>query len=168
MLAVYAPAPRPTRTQEAPFTMLLGSGLALFFCLSVGLAARWLYDLMPADLAFQPFAPDRVTPQFQMLGAAGVIYLSLRGLARSPYDVRLLDIDAFYRGPVADAGRWAGILALRLYGAWQGWLERLGRAVATRLGALARAWDQPYVRTDHGAIQFLCVATLLLIMLLAR
>ncbi|MGQ0533153.1 MAG: proton-conducting transporter transmembrane domain-containing protein [Caulobacteraceae bacterium] len=169
-LAAYAPAARPRALHEAPFAMLLGAGLALFLCASVGLAPRWLYDLMPAALSFQPFALDRVAPQFQLLGAAGLAYLLLRTLAADPRqrDIRLRDVDALYRGPLAEAGRWAGVLALRLYGAWQGWTRRMSEAAVRQLEAWAGACDRPYVRAGSGWVSFLCLGALLAAMFIAR
>lgn len=169
-LAAYMPAPQSGPIREAPFSMLLGAGLALFVCATVGLAPRWLYDLMPADLTYQPFALDRVAPQFQVLGAAGIAYLALRALRAAPRaaDIRLLDIDALYRGPVADAGRWAGILALRLYGAWQSWTRRLSAAGVRQLGVWAAASDRPYASAAAGAVTFIGVSVMLLLVFLVR
>lgn len=170
-LAAYAPAAQSGPIKEAPFSMLLGAGLALFLCVAVGMAPRWLYNLMPADLAFQPFALDRIAPQFQILGAAGLSYLALRSARVAPREseVRLLDIDALYRGPVADAGRWAGILALRVYGAWQGWTRNFSAVTVRRLVALAAACDRPYAaRRIASAVSFFGVGLMLLLMFTVR
>jgi multicomponent Na+:H+ antiporter subunit D len=169
-LAAYAPASQPRSFHEAPFSMLLGAGLALFLCASVGLAPRWLYDLMPTDLSFQPFALDRVAPQIQVLGAAGIGYLLLRGVAADPRrgDMRLLDIDALYRGPLAEAGRWAGVLGLRVYGSWQQWTRAFGVATMRQLAALAGLCDRPYVRLGSGLVSFLCLGILLAAMFIAQ
>jgi multicomponent Na+:H+ antiporter subunit D len=169
-LAAHAPATQPRSIHEAPFSMLLGAGLALFLCGSVGVAPRWLYDLMPTDLSFQPFAIERVAPQLQLLGGAGLGYILLRNLTwEAPARAgRLLDVDSLYRGPLAGAGSWAGVLALRLYGAWQDWTrvasDRLGRALAER----ASRFDRPYARAGSGFILFLCLAALLGAMFIAR
>lgn len=168
-LAAYAPVTQPRSFHEAPFSMLLGAGLALFLSLSVGLAPHWLYDLMPADLAFQPFAIDRVAPQFQLLGAAGIAYLLLRNVAAGAEPGRrLLDVDALYRGPLADAGRWAGVLALRVYGAWQSWTRRMSTFAGRKLTDLAGAFDRPYLRSGSGFVPFVCLAALLATMFVAR
>jgi multicomponent Na+:H+ antiporter subunit D len=119
-LAAYTPRTEVRPILEAPFSMLLGVGLALFLSFAVGVAPRWLFDLMPADISFQPFVIDRIMPQFQLLGAAGAAFLVLYAtrVVAKERGVELLDIDAMYRGPLAQAGRWAGVLALRVYGAW--------------------------------------------------
>lgn len=169
-LAAYTPSGEVRPINEAPFSMLLGIALALFLCLAVGLAPSWLFDLMPADVSFQPFVLDRVTPQFQLLGGAGVVFLALRasGVVPREQGTRLLDIDALYRGPLAGAGRWAGVLALRVYGAWQSWTRRTSSAAGHSLAALASACDRPYVRGAGSAATFFCLGALLLVMFLVR
>jgi multicomponent Na+:H+ antiporter subunit D len=154
---------------EAPFTMLLGAGLAIFLCLSVGLAPRWLYDLMPAELAFRPFDADRIAPQLELLGVAGLAFMAMRmkGAAAKRQPARLLDIDALYRGPVAAAGRWTGVVMLRLYGAWQGVTESAARATAYRLGRWAGACDRPFGGPGVANVaQFLSIGAVLLTILL--
>ncbi|MGD9982176.1 MAG: proton-conducting transporter membrane subunit [Hyphomonadaceae bacterium] len=170
VLAAYASTSQPRSLHEAPFSMLLGAGLALFLSASVGLAPRWLYDLMPAGLSFDPFALDRVASQAQVLGASGIAYLLLRGVAADPRrrDVHLLDVDALYRGPLAGAGEWAGVLALRVYGAWQEWTRDAGAAAMRALAGLANACDRPYARLGSGLISFLSLAALLTVMFLAQ
>lgn len=169
-LAAYTPPTQSRPINEAPFAMQLGGGLALFLCLAVGLAPRWLYNLMPADLIFDPFAIDRVTPHFELLGAAGVAYLSFRrfGVAPREQSLRLLDIDALYRGPLAASGRWAGVLALRVYGAWQDVTRRTSIAVARSLAAITSACDRPYARGSAAAAMLACAAGALLLMFLVH
>ncbi|HVK80521.1 MAG TPA: proton-conducting transporter membrane subunit, partial [Verrucomicrobiae bacterium] len=169
-LSIYRPLPKPMRMNEAPFSMLLGAGLATFFCLSVGMAPRWLYDLMPTQLAFQPFELDRVAPQLQLLGVAGLITIGFRVTAVMPRDlpIQLLDIDALYRGPLAGAGRWAGVLLLRVYGSWQD----LSRRVARGTTNLAQAWvsrcDRPYAASISSFVQLASIAAVLALMLLVH
>lgn len=169
-LAAYTPLREVRPIREAPFPMLLGAGLALFLCFAVGLAPRWLFDLMPSEISFQPFVLDRIAPQFQLLGAAGVAFLVL-GATRAAMRERsidLLDIDAMYRGPLAQAARWAGVLALRVYGAWQSWTRRTSGAAGRGLAALAAACDRPYARSGTAAFTLLTVGAVLLVMFLVR
>lgn len=169
-LAAYTPLRNVRPIREAPFSMLLGAGLALFLCFAVGLAPRWLFDLMPAEISFQPFLLDRIAPQLQLLGAAGVAFLGLRATRVVPkeQDVDLLDIDAMYRGPLAQAGQWAGILAMRVYGAWRSWTRRVSNAAGQGLQTLAAACDRPYAGSSTAAVTFLCVGAVLLVMFLVR
>jgi multicomponent Na+:H+ antiporter subunit D len=168
-LAAHRPARKVNPRNEAPFVMLLGSGLAIFLCVSVGLAPRWLYDLMPAELAFQPFALDRLAPQLELLGTAGIAFLalSLGGASQKQAAERLLDIDALYRGPIAAAARWTGVIALRMYGAWQDATARASNAIAARLGRWASACDRPFAGPALANVaQFATIAAVLMIILL--
>lgn len=169
-LAVYTPTGEVAPISEAPFSMLLGAGLAIFLCFAVGLAPRWLFDLMPAEISFQPFVLDRVLPQFQLLGATGVAYLALRIARAAPREqhANLLDIDALYRGPLAASARWAGVLGLRMYGAWQSWTRRTSRSAGKSLAALANACDRPYESSGTAAVTFVCLGAVLLVMFLVR
>jgi multicomponent Na+:H+ antiporter subunit D len=168
-LAANRPLARYGPRNEAPFTMLLGGGLALFLCVSVGLAPRWLYDLMPADLAFRPFDLDRLAPQLALLGIAGLAFMAVRATAKAQpaQPARLLDIDALYRGPIAAAGRWTGVVMLRFYGAWQAATARGSQAAADRLGRWAGACDRPFGgRGVANVAQFLSIGAVLMIILL--
>ncbi len=169
-LAAYTPLRDVRPIREAPFSMLLGAGLALFLCFAVGLAPRWLFDLMPAEIAFQPFVLDRIAPQLQLLGAAGVAFLALRATRVVPREqgVELLDIDAMYRGPLAQAGTWAGVLALRVYGAWQSWTRRVSGAAGRGLQVLAAACDRPYAPAGTAAVTLFCLGAVLWVMFLVR
>jgi multicomponent Na+:H+ antiporter subunit D len=129
-LVAFNCLPSPAPWQEAPFPMLLG-----------------------AALEFDPFAMDRVAPLLALLGATGATFLALRVLKLAPQEapVRLRDVDALYRGPIAGAGRWLGVVLLRLYGTAQAFLH----AQALSAGRLAMRWisacDQPY--RGSGALQ---------------
>jgi multicomponent Na+:H+ antiporter subunit D len=154
---------------EAPFSMLLGAGVAAFFCVSIGLAPNWLYGLMPTELTFAPFALDRVAPQLELLGAAGAAFVVYRALGLAPKEraVDLLDIDAFYRGPVAGAARWAGVVMLRVYGAWGAALAALIGRAARGLAAWTQSCDTPYLGRGWVALQFWAVGVLAAIILIA-
>ncbi len=150
----------PAPMREAPFPMLLGGGLAVFFCLSVGLAPGWLYGLLPTELTFAPYALDRVAPQLELLGAAGVAYVLLRAMRLTPAErqTHLLDVDSFYRGPAAGAGRWVGVVMLRAYGAWQASLARIGVDLQRRSARWARDCDRPYRIRGASLVQLGVVA----------
>ncbi len=167
-LAAFNAVPQRVPLQEAPFPMLLGSAIAVFFCFSVGVAPRWLYGLLPTALEFAPFAIDRMAPHLALLGATGVAYITLRAfkLASVEAPVRLRDVDALYRGPLAGAGRWLGVVMLRVYGTAQALLH----AQAVSAGRLAMRWiracDQPY--RGGGALQFAALLTVTALALVWR
>jgi multicomponent Na+:H+ antiporter subunit D len=156
-LAAFRGMGRGPGLNEAPFPMLLGAGLATFFCLSVGLAPSWLYGLLPTALAFDPYALDRVAPHLELLGAVGIAYVLLRAsrLTAAERPLRLLDVDSFYRGPASGAARWSGVVMLRLYGAWQALLAQLAMRSARRVSRWTRDWDRPYRPRLAGLVQVL-------------
>jgi multicomponent Na+:H+ antiporter subunit D len=163
-LALYRPGGRKTAIQEAPFAMLQAMAVSSFFCIAIGVAPGWLYNLLPSELAFRPYALDRLAQQVEVLGFAGAVFLLIGG-ARPPAPSRLLDMDALYSGPVAAAGRWLGVMMLRVHGS--------ARAVATRLGAIGRRvlarlvarLDQPHLNRAASASQLLAIAALLIVVL---
>jgi len=170
MLAAHRPAARPAPIREAPFSQMLGTGLACFLVVLIGLAPNWLYGLMPSDLGFDPYAIDRLAPHIELLGAASVAYVLARafGLAPKERALDVLDVDAFYRGPVTSAGRWAGVVLLRIYGSWQTALARLGDGVARALAAWARSCDTPNLGRGWNAAQLWIAAVTLIIILAGR
>lgn len=170
VIAANRPSPTARPFSEAPFPMMLGCALAVFLCISIGLAPRWLFNLMPSALAFQPFAIESLAPQLQLLGVAGLAYLALMVSGLAPKTLpRPLDVDAFYRGPVASAGRWAGVLLLRGYGAWQAGATRTGYALGRMLGRLSHLCDRPFApRRVADIAQFLSIGALLMTILLFR
>ncbi len=169
-LAAYSAAAAAKAGAEAPFSMLLGTALAAFFCVAIGVAPQWLYDLMPAELSFELYAPDRVAQQFELLGAAGVIYFVLlaMGVAPRARASRLLDIDALYRGPLAGAGRWLGVVMLRVYGAGRDAIATFSARAGAALGILISGFDRPYSKSAASALQWVALALMLTVMLLAR
>ncbi|HVY85006.1 MAG TPA: proton-conducting transporter membrane subunit [Caulobacterales bacterium] len=172
-IAIGASRPSSDRAElrEAPFQMLLGAGLALFLCIAVGLAPAWLYALTPTTaLNFDPFAPDRLAPQIELIGAGGAAYLLLVAFRAVPSErpVRLLDLDALYRGPAAAAGRWIGVVLIRVYGGWGAAWRRLWLRAGDAFSAWAARCDRPYLEQWAGVAHFAAIAAVLAIILLAR
>lgn len=167
-LQAFRSPPGAIARHEAPFPMLLGIALASFFCLSIGVAPAWLYGLMPSELAFAPYEMERVAPQLELLGAAGAAYLLLRAvrLTAPERSLRLLDVDAIYRGPAAGAGRWVGVVLLRVYGAWQAQWERMSNAAGAAVAQVIRLCDRPYSGNAWSAAQFAAIAAAIAIALL--
>lgn len=154
-LAAFRGAGRPPRLEEAPFPMMLGCALAVFFCLSVGVAPGWLYGLLPTEVAFAPYALERAAPQLELLGAAGVMFILIRAAKLVPVErtLHVLDADSFYRGPAAGAGRWLGVVLLRVYGTMRTSLARMGASSGKLFARITRSCDRPYRRQTPGVIQ---------------
>ena len=70
-------------------------------------------------------------------------------------------------GGGSGAGRWAGVVLLRFYGAWQGATAAASRAAVAQMGLWARACDQPvrFTRVANLA-QMVSIAAVLVIILL--
>ena len=155
---------------ETPYPMVLGTAIAAFFCFSVGIAPGWLYGLMPTELTFQPFDADQLPPHLEMLGAAGALYIVLWSIGMAPREraIALLDLDSFYRGPVASLAGWSGVLALRVYGAGQAGFARVGEMAGRGLARLTRTWDRPYKQNLMGIAQFMMIAGILLLFIIGR
>jgi multicomponent Na+:H+ antiporter subunit D len=155
---------------ETPFPMILGAAIATFFCFSVGIAPGWLYGLMPTELSFQPFDADQIAPQLELLGVAGSVYIIVWALGLAPRErpVALLDLDSFYRGPVSSAARWGGVLSLRLYGAGQVAVAKIGEFLGRVLSAFSRACDQPYRARFMAVAQFATLAAIVLMFVFGR
>ncbi len=156
------------RMNEAPYGMLLGTALAIFFCLAIGLSPQWLFSLTPGALVLEPFALDRVARHLSLLGAAGIALIGLRVFRATPAErpVSLYDVDALYRGPVASAGRWLGAVGLRVFGAAERGLEILGVGLAAAIGRWLRSLDRPY-GAGAGAVSLAAVALLVGLAILA-
>lgn len=164
--ALAALARREGRAPAAvpAFTMLLAMAVTAFVLIVVGVAPSWLYRLTPpAPLAFDPFAGARLAPHLSLVGAAAAGWVLLRFVAIAPGERprRLLDLDALYRGPLAGAGRWLGVVLLRLYGAWRALSAAASARAAAAFASFARAGDQPYRDSFGGAIVLLGLAALL-------
>jgi len=160
VLQIYRSGPGHVARNEAPFSMLLATAMAAFFCISIGLAPGWLFGLLPTELAFQPYEIERVAPHLELLGMAGVVFLALRSVRLTAREraLRILDVDAIYRGPAADAGRWLGVVLLRFYGAWLAQWRRLSSALGRALERAASMSDRPYRAGAWPVAQLLAVA----------
>jgi multicomponent Na+:H+ antiporter subunit D len=171
-LAFYAHVAKREKAElrEAPFPLLLAGALAAFFCFAISLRPDWLYELAPASLAFAPYALDRLAPQVELMAAAIALFAacSAIGLAPKPNGRRLWDFDALFRGPVSGAGRWCGVVMLRLYGAAHAALARLLEQAGSALSRFSRLCDQPYADKAAGAWQLVSICALLLLILAAR
>jgi multicomponent Na+:H+ antiporter subunit D len=173
-LVLFRSAPKRRAFLEAPFPMLLAAALAAFFCIAIGMSPSWLYRLTPQTaLAFEPYLPERLGPQLALLGAAGAAYLALHALKWAPKHEpgaaprKLLDLDALYRGPMVGAGRWFGIVLLRLHGAWRAGAHAFSIAMVRRVSDWSRACDRPYGDQLSGWGQLAVICVVLSIILLA-
>ena len=80
--------------------------------------------------------------------------------------MRLLDVDAIYRGPAAGAGRWVGVVLLRVYGAWRTQWDHLSKAAGAGVARVIGLCDRPYRGSAWSAAQFAAIAAAIAIALL--
>jgi multicomponent Na+:H+ antiporter subunit D len=155
---------------EAPFAMLLGSAVASFFCISIGMAPGWLYAFLPSEMTYQPLSLIHLASQLEVLGAAGLSYAVVWALGLAPREtaLRLWDVDAFYRGPLSSLARWVGIIMLRIYGASQNAFAGFLGATSNAASHLVRRFDQPYAPRSFAWAPFGLLGIILIVVLLFR
>ncbi len=127
------------------------------------------FGLTPSELTMSPFAPDRIARQIELLGAAGVAFLSMHAVGLFPRErgASLVDMDALYRGPITGAGRWSGIVALRIFGAGQKAIDLMWNKSGQAAGAVMRLLDHPYRPRLAAAAELAALAGLALAAALA-
>lgn len=83
--------------KDPPANMLVGMGLAAFFCFFLGMYPHYLYRLLPfTDTAYEPYTAYHFSETVQLLGFTGLgFYLLRKKLA--PEAKTNLDLDWFYR-----------------------------------------------------------------------
>lgn len=122
---------RGKRPEEAPFNMLLAMGVASAICIGVGVAPRWLYELLPyRDTAIDYLNHDLWTPthlvtQFQLLAFAALAFVLIKKFALYPEEEPGVILDAEW------AWRRAG----------PGVVGVLGASIMTLQANFTRAWD---------------------------
>lgn len=85
------------RVKEPPKNMLIGMGIAAFFCIAIGVFPGPLYDLLPYPVDYHPYTADHVT------GALSILMFTLLGFVMFlkayvyPEHAITLDTDWFYR-----------------------------------------------------------------------
>ena len=126
------------RPPEPPRNMLLGMGLAAFFCIAIGVYPDLLYRLLPYPVDFVPYTGAHVTGSLGILLFTGLgFFLFLRHL--DPKATISLDTDWFYRKG-ACAFLW---FAERPVARYEGVVSELANTVvlrSLRLGARAGLW----------------------------
>ncbi len=81
------------RVKEAPLNMLLAMGLAAFGCIFIGTFPQFLYDLLPYDVAYQPYTYDHVMGQTQLLFFSAMAFTLLLLAGIYPAEMRSVNLD---------------------------------------------------------------------------
>jgi len=87
------------RVKEAPMNMLIAMGMAAFLCIFIGTFPRFLYDLLPYQVDYEPYTYDHVLGQLQLLFFSAMAFTLLFLSGIYPAEIRAINIDFdwFYR-----------------------------------------------------------------------
>lgn len=87
------------RCREAPNNMQWAMFIAALVSISIGVAPKWLYNLLPFEVDYSPYDVTHVITQAQLLffSALAFVWLNLRGLYPPELRSVNLDVDWFYR-----------------------------------------------------------------------
>ena len=98
---------RKTRVKEAPLNMLIAMGIAAFLCIGIGLYPKYLYQILPYAVEYQPYTLDHVISQLQLLVFAILAFLFLIKFKLYPSEIKstVLNSDWFYRRMLPGIGR---------------------------------------------------------------
>lgn len=85
--------------KEAPLNMLWAMGIAAIFCIGIGCAYPFLYNLLPNDVAYKPYTVAHVITQIQLLAFSALAFTVLQMMKLYPEEIRSINLDAdwFYR-----------------------------------------------------------------------
>lgn len=84
------------RVKEPPLNMLIGMGIAAFFCIAIGVFPGLLYNLLPYPVHFEPYTSDHITGALSILMFTALgFFLLLKYL--DPEPTVSADTDWFYR-----------------------------------------------------------------------
>ncbi|MBI1339259.1 Na(+)/H(+) antiporter subunit D [bacterium] len=103
------------RPEEAPFNMLLAMGAASAFCIGIGVAPVWLYELAPYReaaleyLGVDLFSAKHVLHQVQLLGFAIFAFLLLKRMHLYPPERPGVILDADWLCRDLGPASWRGI-----------------------------------------------------------
>lgn len=128
---------RGLKPKDPPWPMGLAMLLAAALCVAVAVWPRYLYDLLPYPVSYQPYTISHVLGSLLSLGFGGLAFvLALKaGLYPLPQPAQLMDADWLYRRGGALIYR----LADRGLNAINAWCDRvLAQGLSAWLGGLAR------------------------------
>ena len=98
---------RKTSVKEAPLNMLIAMGIAAFLCIGIGVYPRYLYQILPYAVEYQPYTLDHIISQLQLLVFAILAFLFLIKFKLYPSEIKstVLNSDWFYRRMLPGIGR---------------------------------------------------------------
>ena len=90
------------KCKEAPLNMLLAMGMTAAACILIGVFPNVLYQWLPHEMDFHPYAFDHIITQLQLLFFAALAFVVLFRNGWYPPEIKSinLDFDWFYRKPL--------------------------------------------------------------------
>ena len=87
--------------------MLIAMGIAAFLCIAIGVFPKYLYQILPYTVDYQPYTLDHVISQLQLLVFAIIAFLFLVKFKLYPSEIRstVLNSDWFYRKMLPGIGK---------------------------------------------------------------
>jgi multicomponent Na+:H+ antiporter subunit D len=98
---------RKSKVKEAPINMLIAMGIAAVLCIGIGVFPKYLYQILPYTVEYQPYTIDHVISQLQLLVFAIIAFLFLVKFKLYPSEIRstVLNSDWFYRKMLPGIGK---------------------------------------------------------------
>ena len=98
---------RKSKVKEAPINMLIAMGIAAFLCIGIGVFPKYLYQILPYTVEYQPYTIDHVISQLQLLVFAIIAFLFLVKFKLYPSEIKstVLNSDWFYRKMLPGIGK---------------------------------------------------------------
>lgn len=84
------------KAEDPPKNMIVGMGIAAFFCIFLGVNPDYLYKMLPFPVEYHPYSAYHLSETVQILGFTGLAFFFMRKLM-APKDKTNLDVDWFYR-----------------------------------------------------------------------
>ena len=98
---------RKSKVKEAPINMLIAMGIAAVLCIGIGVFPKYLYQILPYTVEYQPYTIDHVISQLQLLVFAIIAFLFLVKFKLYPSEIKstVLNSDWFYRKMLPGIGK---------------------------------------------------------------
>ncbi len=125
---------------DPPKNMVIAMLIAAFFCIFIGVAPGWLYDMLPFPVDYHPYSAYHISETVQILAFTALGFYLLRK-KMAPKAKLNLDIDLFYRRGLAGFV-YLAVKALSPVNEWLGELYKgVGFRVALGAAALSSRFD---------------------------
>jgi multicomponent Na+:H+ antiporter subunit D len=134
--------------KDPPMNMLIGMGIAAFFCFFLGVYPEYLYKMLPFDAEYHPYTAYHFSETIQLLGFTGLGFYLLRKKL-TPEAKLNLDVDWFYRRGTP----YFLLFANRVLSPINEWWSELYKVVGMRFALWTAAfWSMFDVKAIDGVV----------------